>query len=321
MHDNGVVSYILVHDSHSESKNAIQDFCHNNQLIRLREPKADIFEMLRRNINLGAIFLAEDKGNSDGDGVNLGVKIHKLRPEVPIFLRTNTVKNREDLPERAQHCFAGIYHFDRIHQLQDLIKTHIFSDDYPNHIVNAIQTLSTEVIKSQLIDMTVTVDSPSLVNDRFIHGNLHSIIPLESSWCKGHMMIQVEQEDIGQLINSGQTFLGTEDSAGFRDINGWLSEMTNLIWGILKSKLLSQISNDLPISDVQLPVITNHNESYITFGTSKPYLSIRYTFSDNHAKVPDITLYQKFIFSITWTPTLAAEYQIVLNEDDDDCLF
>ena len=278
MNDNGVVSYILVHDSHSDSKNAIQDFCQNNQLIRLRDPNSDIFELLRRNINLGAIFLSEDKGSADSDGISLGAKIHELRPEVPIFLRTTTIKNREDLAESVQHCFAGIYHFDQLSDLQDLIETHIFSDDYPNHIINAIQTLSTEVIESQLIDMSVTVDSPSIVNDRFIHGNLHSIIPLESSWCKGHMMIQVEQDEIAQLIKNGQTFLGAEDAVGFRDINGWLSEITNLIWGILKSKLLSQISNDLPISDVQLPVITNHNESYITFGSPKPYLSIKYTF-------------------------------------------
>lgn len=321
MQANTVVSYILVHDTNLDAGESIQEFCKDNQLIRLREHDTDIIEMLHRSINLGAIFLSEESEYKGGDGIDLGCKIHKLRPEVPIFLRTSTIKAKQDLAENIRHCFAGVYHLDEMSELQELIKTHIFSDDYPNFLMKAIQTLSTEVIESQLINMTVTVDSPSLVNDRLIHGNLQSIIPLESSWCKGHMMIQVDQEQLADLINSGKTLMGEEGLVGFRDINAWLSEMTNLIWGVIKSRVLSQINADQPISEVQLPIITNHKESYITFGTDKPHISVKYTFSDNSGELADIVLYQKLIFSITWAPALATEDQIILEDDDDDCLF
>jgi len=320
MQANTVVSYILFHDENTSANNRIQAFCQDNRLIQLRESSSDLLDVLSRNINLGAIFLAEDSQYEQGNGLELARLIHQSRPEVPIFLRTAGIKGKADLPCELQHCIAGVYHLDRLSDLEVLIDKHIFSDDYPNHLVNAIQTLSTEVIESQLQGMSVEVDSPKLVNDRLIHGDLHSIISLESNWCKGHMMVEVNQDELGQLIRFDKTFLGSSDSSDFRDINAWLGEMTNLIWGVLKSKVLSQASAGQPISDVQLPIITNHRERYITFGTTRPHLCIKYTFRDNSGVLPDTTLFQRFIFSVTWLPNFAIEQQIVLT-DDDDCDF
>ena len=321
MQANNVVSYILFHDSNSSANSRIQAFCKDNRLIQLRDSSSNLLDVLSRNINLGAIFLAEESRYEQGSGLELARLIHQSRPEVPIFIRTSEVKALAELPSELQHAIAGVYHLDTLSDLEALIGQHIFSDDYPNHLVHAIQTLSTDVFESQLQGMTVDVGSPKLVNDRLIHGDLHSVIPLESNWCKGHMMIEVNQDELGQLIRHDKTFMGSSESSDFRDINAWLGEMTNLLWGVLKSKVLSQVNTGQPISDVQLPIITNHREKYITFGTSKPHLCVKYTFRDNNGVLPDTTVFQKFIFSITWLPNFATEQQIVLTDDDDDCIF
>jgi len=320
MQANTVVSYILFHDASSSATSRIQAFCKDNRLIHLREHSGNLLDVLSRNINLGAIFLAEESQYEQGNGLELARLIHQSRPEVPIFLRTGEIKTHADLPCELQHCIVGVYHLDTLSDLEALVEKHIFSDDYPNHLLNAIQTLSTEVIESQLQGMTVEVGSPKLVNDRLIHGDLHSIISLESNWCKGHMMVEVNQDELGQLIRHDKTLLGSRESSDFRGINAWLGEMTNLLWGVLKSKVLSQANAGQPISDVQLPIITNHRERYITFGTTKPHLCITYTFRDDSGVLPDTTFFQKFIFSVTWLPSFVSEQQIVLA-DDDDCVF
>jgi hypothetical protein len=54
-----------------------------------------------------------------------------------------------------------------------------------------------------------------------------SLIPLESSWCRGYMMLQTEEEPILGMLNSDPLF----PESNFRDVNALLGEITNLIWG------------------------------------------------------------------------------------------
>lgn len=320
MIDANVVSYIIVHDKDIEAQSAIKSFCQKNKLIDIKGSRSNFIDLLGKNINLGAIFISENPDDG-GEGVELGQSIHLLRPEVPIFLRTLNAQNAANISEESRSAFAGIYQLDNIMELQKYIDRYIFSDDYPNHLIRTIQTHTIEAIESQLVGFSVSTESPCIVNDRLIYGDLHSAIPLESNWCKGHMMVQVDQDDLGLLLKKGRTVLGFMGHVEFRDINTWLAETTNLIWGSLKSRLLSAVKSDGPISDVQLPVITNQREKYISFGTERPHLSIKYILTDTSGELENVHMYQKLIFNITWAPELATEEQIVLEKEEDVIFF
>ena len=39
----------------------------------------------------------------------------------------------------------------------------------------------------------VRSESPYVVHDRIIFGEVSTLIPIESSWCRGYMMLQTEE--------------------------------------------------------------------------------------------------------------------------------
>jgi Chemotaxis phosphatase CheX len=327
MYNTSLESRVLVHENDQSILEQIKCFCKENRLIGLIDKSNNVLKFLKRNIDLGAIFISGRNGQIDNEIIDLCVEIHRLRQEVPIFLRT-TEKGLciADLPTRAQHVFAGIYQTENTEPLRELIQHYIFNRMYPNNLVNGIQTISKGAIEATMQGVSVDVESPYLVNDHLIYGELSSLIPLEGSWCKGHMMIQVDQDELIGLIRAGKANGVNTDNDGvnFRDINGWLSETTNLIWGTLRSKFLSIRTDELGTSDIQIPIITNQRERYINFGSTTPHLVFKFILSDADGKLDDVCLFQKFIFNIRWIPDVVAGEEITMEEligDEDVELF
>ncbi|MGE6057354.1 hypothetical protein ACQJ2V_28405, partial [Klebsiella variicola subsp. variicola] len=75
----------------------------------------------------------------------------------------------------------------------------IFSQQYPNALVRGIAEISRMVLESQFPGMQVEIEQPYLVRDRIIFGEVFTLIPLESSWCRGYMMLQAEQKTLQAL--------------------------------------------------------------------------------------------------------------------------
>ena len=63
-----------------------------------------------------------------------------------------------------------------------------------------------------------------------------------------------------------------------------------------------------------MPIIVNHQNKYITFGTDIPQLCFKYTLRQTGGDRKEITLYQKFIFNLSWAPEKFSENQPTVDD-------
>ena len=150
----------------------------------------------------------------------------------------------------------------------------------------------------------MTTEPPYLIHDRLIFGELFSLIRLESDWCRGYMMLQTEESDLGDLLVEG--FVpGMEVSRSelnYRQVNSLLGEVTNAIWGRLKSALLPGSSKRKRADfHAEIPSVVNHARRYVSFGSEAPKLCMRHLVSRGADK-PPATVLQKFAFHLKWEP-------------------
>ena len=89
----------------------------------------------------------------------------------------------------------------------------------------------------------------------------------------------------------------------FRHVNSILGELSNMIWGGIKNRYGSKSTQEsVGQVRVEIPIIVNHARKYISFGSDDPQLCFKFTLLDNTGYINPITIYQKFIFSLDWTP-------------------
>jgi hypothetical protein len=169
--------------------------------------------------------------------------------------------------------------------------------------LRGIAEITTEVLTSQLKTLKISLDTPYIVRDRVIFGELFSLMQLESAWCRGYMMLQTEEDPFLDLV--GRDAISGE--APFRRVNDLLSEITNLIWGSFKNRYIGD-GRATAGPQVQVPLIVNHKRKYISFGTENPQLCFRYTLTDE-ATGRSSFLYERFVFNLDWSPDDFKEIQ------------
>jgi hypothetical protein len=219
----------------------------------------------------------------------------------------------DDLPDRDRLLYSAAYTIDTISKLQAVIEEFIFSRSYPNALVRGITEIAIPALESQFKSMQVEVEAPYLVRDRLIFGEIFTLIPLESSWCRGYMMLQTEEEALMHHVKAGRTFINPEESYDFRILNGLLGELTNLIWGAIKNRYLSSVREGIYLS--QVPIIINNLHRYISFGSDNPQLCFKYTVSDpNDPTFRPLVLQQKFVFNLNWSPEEFSENLTSVDE-------
>lgn len=127
-------------------------------------------------------------------------------------------------------------------------------------------------------------------------------------------MMQTEKDSMNRMIYGGKTIMMNESNdINFRDVNGVISELTNLIWGGIKNNFFHNLP-DATIQRTQVPIIVNHGERYVSFGSEEPQLCFRYRLEDDDEKIEALTLYQKFIFHLNWSPNQFPECQQAEDE-------
>lgn len=308
-----IVSKVLVLDSDADCFESIKAFCDGNGLVGLKVQPDNVMAVLRSNLDLGAILLSEKYADNAQGGTVLARKIHAVRPELPIFLRREVVDGLEDIAERDRLLFSAAYTIGSISKLQSVIEEFIFSRSYPNALVRGITEIAIPALESQFKSMKVEVEAPYLVRDRLIFGEIFTLIPLESSWCRGYMMLQTEEDTLMYLVKAGRTFVNPEEAYDFRNLNGLLGEITNLIWGAIKNRYLSSVREDVYLS--QVPIIINNLHRYISFGSDNPQLCFKYTISDeNDPSFRQLVIQQKFVFNLSWSPEDFAENVASVDE-------
>lgn len=310
MQQETIASRVLVHDLDQNVLNTLRGFCDANNLIGLKVQHDSLLDVLKTNIDLGAVFLSEEPDETGVRGIELAEHIHQLRAELPIFLRVNAKESQVNFDK--SYLLAGTYQINEMQELKELIEKYLFSRTYPSQLVRGIMGLTAEAYAAAFHDFEIVCGKPFLVKDKIAHGELLSLMPIESSWCRGYMMLQCDEANILNVIAHNRTLIKSKDP-NFRDVNAILAELSNMTWGRFRSRF---ISNDL-LNDTQhrihVPIIVNHGRKYITFGSNEPHLSFCYTLVDRNNIISPFVLKQQFVFSLSWVPEKFDENQKKLD--------
>ena len=319
-----IVSKVLVHECNDDALNALKQVCTEHKLVGLKvstgnntigikDASNEIDDVLNSNVDLGAIFLTEEADPNGFTGIDLCLKIHHTRPELPIFLRRNNQVDGSDLPAEIQEAITGYYTTSNMEALDELIKTYICSMFYPVELAQGIQDISFDAFSNIVKDTDISCEQPYLVKDQIIYGELFSLIPLESEWCRGYMMLQTTENEILELIRSGRTHI-TSSRPDSRDTNAVLNEITNMIWGGIKSRYFQSGETPGEAHRTQVPIIVNHLQKHISFGSTEPQLCFKYNLNSKDKKYSTVTLYQRLVFNLSWSPEKFAESDKTVEE-------
>jgi hypothetical protein len=309
--DTNLVSKVLILDNAVEHFDKIKQFCDDNGLIGLRIHSNNVLRTLNSYVDLGGILIAEDYAETIEKTIELACLIRATRPELPIILRRNASTLAEPLPEKSARCFVATYTIDDLSPLHQFIEDYIFSVVYPNALIRGITEISVQSLQSQFKAQVVTANAPYIVRDRIIFGEVFSLIPLESNWCRGYMMLQTEESILDSLVVSD---IGIQYSqTPFRELNNLLGEVTNLIWGAFKNRFINEEIDRAKRSVTQVPLVINHQNKYISFGSENPQLCFKYTLLDEATGL-FCSIYQWFIFNLDFTPELFEEIQTTVDD-------
>ncbi len=291
------VSKLLVLDDSPAHIGRIKQFCDVNNLVALKPRRGAVMSILRTNIDLGGILYSETYGGSLEESARIAAEIHSARPELPIIVRRETQPTLSGLPAGSQQVFCAAYVASDMDALRKVIDEYIFCLIYPNALLRGISEITTAVLSSQFKAFKVSLETPYIVRDRLIFGELFSLMPLESVWCRGYMMLQTEEDPFLELLAREAV---PEAATAFRKANDLLGEITNLIWGAFKNRYIGD-GKATAGRQVQVPLLVNHKHKYISFGTENPQLCFRYTLTDEGAG-RSLRLYQRFAFNLEWSP-------------------
>lgn len=292
-----LISRILVLDEALDQRSEFREFCIVNNLVPLKVKKHRLMSVLRSNIDLGAILYSETYGGSPEENAEIAYRINSVRPELPIFLRCEEGPNPGG--EGARKVCCATYSAEDFTTLKRAVDEYIFSLYYPCELVRGITEMTEKAFSSQFHGMTLRGETPFIVRDRIIFGEVFSLIPLESAWCRGYMMIQTEETPMLLSLDRGRLAGSAGDGATFRDVNNQLAEITNLIWGAFKNRYIGD--NAASQAHIQVPLIVNHKRKYISFGTENPQLCFFYLLTDEETG-ESIKIYQRFVFNLSWSP-------------------
>ncbi|MDE2600216.1 MAG: chemotaxis protein CheX [Rhodocyclaceae bacterium] len=303
---NTLISKVLVLDETGSGGEMLKAFCDETGLAPIRPQKhavAGVMAILNSNVDLGGILLYEDFGGC-GRGIALAREIHASRPELPIFLRRRAVASMAGFDADTAAMFRCAYTMDDLSVLRGSIEASVFSRVYPTDLVRNIGSMTRESLRTLFRHCDVEVETPYLVKDKIIYGEVFTMIAIESAWCRGYMMLQAAEEQALSLLDSAAA-----DGArrSFRELNNVLGEATNLIWGGFKNKYVSPVGAP-PAGQTQVPIVINHQRRYISFGSEDPQLCFKYVLKDRERPdAPGVPIYQRFVFNLNWAPESFAE--------------
>lgn len=302
--DKSLVSKVLVLDEAAAQAEALKAFYAECGLIGIRPQRGDeesVVALLKSNVDLGGIMLYENFGGAAGNGVELARTIHAWRPELPMFLRRDAIDSVAGLSERDAAMFRCAYTLADLQQLRTTLEASIFSRIYPTDLVRGITEFTRASLETLFRHCDIDIGTPYLVKDRIIYGEVYTMIAIESNWCRGYMMLQAPEDSLLELIRSGED--GNGEAITFRELNNVLGEATNMIWGSFKNRYVGDSENRKGPLQTQVPIIINHQRSYISFGSEDPQLCLKYTLRERsrYDAVP-VPVFQRFIFNLNWSP-------------------
>lgn len=295
---------VLLLDPDPQQCQALADFCAALGLMPLVRAPGEALATLEQHQDLAGLLMSEELLGEGAGGLAWAQAIHRQRPELPIFLRRTSARTLSQAElDLVQHQWSS----SDMEQLRASVDRTIFSLRYPVTLVQGIVDLTCSALQSMFPNAQVHSQSPYVVHDRIIHGEVSTLIAIESTWCRGYMMLQTEEGALRQGMLAGLSFEGVGGELSFRDLNNMLGETTNLIWGAFKNRYIPPQA--FANQQTQVPIVINHAHKYISFGSTDPQLCIRYELSDpTRAELAPLVIVQRFIFNLHWSPEQFAEF-------------
>ena len=306
----------MTHDCHLTSKVLMfekSDF-HSRQLLNLFDGDQNIIpiraktyknlqSLLKKNIDLGGIFIGGNVGKGKRGGLSKIVnEVHYLRPELPIFVRSNGFDAAME-PEICDNDDCVLYDVENPERLLEQINQYIFNISYPNELVRGIQDVSQEVLADLLTHRDphyeINCSTPYLIRDRFIEGGCMSLMQLVSNWCNGYMILELHDHDPNML--PGNHFGIYDRQTEIHGVNNMLSEITDSIWSGIKERFINEhimFNNKM----AQVPIVINYDHHHLSFGSTCPQLCYRYVIDNLREDDRVFELSQKFVFHLNWSP-------------------
>jgi len=310
-----LVSKVLVIETDGDALARIRAFCEAHGLQGHKVHPLNVPAVLRSRIDLGAVFVGTQLQGALSDGLALARDIAWLRPELPIFLRTDGMPEAQagtDAHAMPRDASVVRYTLDGIDALKTEVDRKIFDRVYPMSLVRTLGEMTQTALASQFRGMQVRLDPPYVVRDRLIHGELFTPIPMETPWCRGFMTLQTDVASLRRVVDAGRTAFSSEEGEDFRNLNAILGELTNLIWGAFRNRFGTEGASGS--FGVQVPIIVNHLHRYISFGTESPQLCFKcHVWAPDDPEATAITIYQRFAFSLSWAPELYRESEALLS--------
>ena len=112
-------------------------------------------------------------------------------------------------------------------------------------------------------------------------------------------MLQVDNAEMFHKIAKPRFASTSSRMKTFREANSLLGEITNVMWGRFKVQFNVQHGEKCDFSH-QVPIIADHVNKQIDFGSVEPYLCFRYRISDPNNGGLELELSEKFIFHLFW---------------------
>lgn len=301
--DNFVVSKVLVLDDGMAHVESLKFFCEECGLLGIKPQqggKQAVMAILKSNVDLGGILLYENYGRKPGQGIELAREIHDSRPELPIFLRRDQVASVAGLNEKDAAMFRCAYMMNDLQVLRATLDASIFNRIYPNDLVRGISEMTRTSLETLFRNCDIDVETPYLVKDRIIYGEVFTMIAIESNWCRGYMMLQASEDSVLDLI--GRVSGNENAPMNFRELNNVLGEATNLIWGSFKNRYVGPDQERRAVLQTQVPIIINHHRRFISFGSEDPQLCLKYTLRERGGNAAPVPIFQRFVFNLSWSP-------------------
>ncbi len=280
------------------------DFCAELGLQALPRTAVNALAALAEHQDLAGVLLAEDLPGASPSGLGMAVAIHRQRPELPIFLRrVHTQPLAAAEAAAIKHDWQG----PGTETLRAAVERSLYGLRYPPELVQGVLELTTRSIASMFPHAEVSHEAPYVVHDRIIFGEVSTLIALESTWCRGYMMLQTEEGALRQGLLQGYGMAGVGGDLNFRELNNLLGETTNLIWGAFKNRYIPPEA--FANQQTQVPIVINHQHKYMSFGSQDPQLCVRYLLTDpRRPGLPPLTIVQRLIFNLLWLPEKFTEY-------------
>ncbi|SDE23663.1 chemotaxis protein CheX [Paraburkholderia lycopersici] len=301
MNANKPVSKLLLLESDAARAEAIAQTCAALNCVCVPVRRDALSAALKMHYDLGGVLLGEDFGGSIDAAAAVAVALEAERPELPIVLRRASHEHSDALPEPLRRVPCGVWFGSDPQTLVTVLEEQVFSHDYPDPLVDGITDMTFGRLRGLFPGLDVNWDVPGIVRDRIIFGEVLTLIPIETAWCRGWLLMQTEEAPLIELLPPRA---GRDEASDFRDVNGVLAELTNLVWGAFRNRYLG---NALAAGEagwgrapVQVPLLINHRRRYLSFGSDNPQLCIKYRLT-----CPDtgreVVIDQRFVFSLGWS--------------------